>query len=59
MMQDFQIKQNVATIEVICDGCRVTVTIERQDGAKITAPDAAVILTKAMSSFPPQRIHYD
>lgn len=54
-MQHFQTDGTVAKLVVICDGCRVTVTVERQDGTKLTEQDAEVVLTEAAQSFP-QRI---
>jgi hypothetical protein len=51
-MQNFQIKDNVATLEVTDDDFRVTVTILRKNGGALTREDAEVSLTKAMRSFP-------
>jgi hypothetical protein len=55
-MHKFQIDDKIAKIEIVCDGCRVTITVERQDGGKIAEKDAEIALTTAMSSFPTQRI---
>jgi len=55
-MQDFKIEGNIARIDVDNDGHRVTVTVERKDGGRITESEATLAYSEVLPLLP-QRSH--